>query len=136
MRDEIARTCGSVDAAAFDSFVDWLRKLYRVEMPNFIDRNYSSPLGLLSSPPALVQLTRLGTFGRLGAAVRRRFADPRLHRLCSFQAMYAGLSPESLWPFMPCSPIWTPSRVSGFRRAVYMRSHDGAVRVESWRDIP
>jgi phytoene desaturase len=31
MRDEIARTCGSVDAAAFDSFVDWLRKLYRVE---------------------------------------------------------------------------------------------------------
>jgi phytoene desaturase len=33
MRDEIARTCGSVDAAAFDSFVDWLRKLYRVEMP-------------------------------------------------------------------------------------------------------
>ena len=95
MREEIAQTCGSLDAAAFDSFVDWLRKLYLVEMPNFIDRNYDSPLGLLSSPRAVAQLMRLGAFGRLGAAVRRRFADPRLHRLFSFQAMYAGLSPES-----------------------------------------
>jgi phytoene desaturase len=95
MRDEIARTCGSVDAAAFDEFVDWLRRLYLVEMPNFIDRNYDSPLGLLSSPRALAQLVRLGAFGRLGAAVRQRFADPRLQRLFSFQAMYAGLSPDS-----------------------------------------
>ena len=37
MRDEIAQSCGSVDAAAFDSFVDWLRHLYHIEMPNFIE---------------------------------------------------------------------------------------------------
>jgi phytoene desaturase len=37
MREEIAQTCGSVDAAAFDAYVDWLRRLYLVEMPNFID---------------------------------------------------------------------------------------------------
>src|SRR6188472_2951904 len=60
MREEIAQTCGSVDAAAFDSFVDWLRRLYVLEMPNFIDRNYDSPLGLLSSPGALTRLLRLG----------------------------------------------------------------------------
>jgi phytoene desaturase len=95
MRDEIAQTCGSLDAAAFDEFVDWLRRLYLIEMPNFIDRNFDSPLGLLSSPRALAQLARLGAFGRLGPAVRKRFADPRLHRLFSFQAMYAGLAPES-----------------------------------------
>jgi phytoene desaturase len=95
MRDEIAQKCGSVDAAAFESFVDWLRRLYVIEMPNFIDRNFNSPLDLLSSPRALVQLLRLGAFGRLGAAVRKHFADPRLHRLFSFQAMYAGLAPES-----------------------------------------
>jgi phytoene desaturase len=95
MRDEIANTCGSVDASAFDSFVDWLRQLYVLEMPKFIDRNYDSPLGLLSSPRALAQLLRLGAFGRLGGAVRKRFADPRLHRLFSFQSMYAGLSPDS-----------------------------------------
>ena len=76
MREEIAQTCGSVDAAAFEAFVDWLRRLYVVEMPNFIDRNFDSPLDLLSSPRALAQLLRLGAFGRLGAAVRRRFARP------------------------------------------------------------
>ncbi|GAA2111807.1 phytoene desaturase family protein [Microlunatus panaciterrae] len=95
MRDEISRTCGSVDAAAFDEFVAWLRKLYVLEMPHFIDRNYDSPLDLLSSPRVAADLVRLGAFGRLGAAVRRRFRDPRLHRLFSFQAMYAGLAPDS-----------------------------------------
>ena len=94
MRDEIDRTCGSVDAAAFDGFVDWLQRLYAVEMPHFIDANYDSPLGLLRSPRAVAQLLRLNAFGRLGAAVRRRFTDPRLHRLFSFQAMYAGLAPD------------------------------------------
>src|SRR5512133_351259 len=95
MREEIAQTCGSVDAAAFDAYVDWLRRLYVLEMPNFIDRDYDSALGLLSAPGALAQLLRLGAFGRLGAAVRKRFKDPRLHRLFSFQAMYAGLAPDS-----------------------------------------
>ena len=94
MRDEIDRTCGSVDAAAFDGFVDWLQRLYAVEMPHFIDANYDSPLGLLRSPRAVAALLRLNAFGRLGAAVRRRFRDPRLHRLFSFQAMYAGLAPD------------------------------------------
>ena len=94
MRAEIAETCGSVDAAAFDDFVHWLRQLYRLEMPNFIDRNFDSPLGLLASPRAAARLLRLGAFGRLGAAVRRHFRDPRLHRLFSFQAMYAGLAPD------------------------------------------
>ena len=94
MREEIDRTCGSVDAAAFDGFVDWLQRLYAVEMPHFIDANYDSPLGLLRSPRAVAQLLRLNAFGRLGAAVRRRFTDQRLHRLFSFQAMYAGLAPD------------------------------------------
>ena len=95
MREEISRTCGSVDAAAFDDFVDWLRRLYLLEMPHFIDRNFDSPMGLLSAPKAAAQLVRLGGFGRLGPAIRKRFRDPRLHKLFSFQALYAGLSPES-----------------------------------------
>jgi phytoene desaturase len=94
MRQEIAETCGEQDAAAFEGFVDWLRRLYAIELPHFIDRNYDSPLGLLASPLALARLIRLGAFGRLSAAVRRRFRDPRLHRLFSFQAMYAGLAPD------------------------------------------
>ena len=95
MRQEIASTCGSVDAAAYVDFVDWLRRLYRVEMPHFIDANYDSPLDLLTSPRAVAQLVRLGAFRRLGRVVRQWFRDERLHRLFSFQALYAGLSPEN-----------------------------------------
>ena len=40
------------------------------------------------------RLIRLGGFGRLGPTVRRRFADDRLVRLFTFQAMYAGLAPD------------------------------------------
>lgn len=94
MRAEIARECGSLDAAAFDSFVTWLRELYLLEMPNFIDVNFDSPLDLMRNPRAAARLLRLGGFGRLGPTIRERFADPRLHRLFSFQAMYAGLAPE------------------------------------------
>ncbi|GAB49774.1 phytoene dehydrogenase [Mobilicoccus pelagius NBRC 104925] len=94
MREEIARECGAADAAAFDDFVVWLRTLYEVEMPNFIDTNYDTPLDLLRNPAAAARLVRLGGFGRLGPAIKNRFADPRLHRLFSFQAMYAGLAPE------------------------------------------
>nr|WP_294694182.1 phytoene desaturase family protein [uncultured Friedmanniella sp.] len=94
MRQEIAETCGSVDAAAFEGFVEWLRKLYVVEMPNFIDTNYDSALGLLQHPLAAAKLLQLGAFRRLGPVVRSHFRDPRLHRLFSFQAMYAGLAPE------------------------------------------
>ena len=93
MRAEIVRTCGDADAAAFDGFVDWLAELYEIELPNFIDRNFDSTLGLVSRPLAALRLLRLGAFGRLGPAVARRFADDRLRRLFSFQAMYAGLAP-------------------------------------------
>jgi phytoene desaturase len=95
MRQEIADTCGSVDAAAYVDFVEWLRRLYRVEMPHFIDANYDSPLDLLASPRAVGRLVRLGGLRRLGPVVRRWFRDERLHRLFSFQALYAGLSPEN-----------------------------------------
>jgi hypothetical protein len=47
---------------------------------------------------ALARLARSGAFGRLGAAVRMRFKDPRLHRLFSFQAMCAALAPDSALP--------------------------------------
>jgi len=93
MREEIATHCGARDAAAFDGFVAWLRALYAAELPNFIDRNFNSPLDLLRNPLAAMKLVALGGFGRLGPAIERRFADERLHRMFSFQAMYAGLAP-------------------------------------------
>ncbi len=93
LRQEIADTCGSADAASFVDFADWLRRLYLVEMPTFIDANFDSPLDLLASPRAAARLVRLGGFRRLGPVIRSRFRDERLHRLFSFQALYAGLPP-------------------------------------------
>jgi phytoene desaturase len=94
MRAEILSTSGPADAAAFDDFVRWLRELYELEMPNFIERNFDSPFDLLSSPTAAARLLRMGGFRRLGPVVKDRFQDERLRRLFSFQAMYAGLPPS------------------------------------------
>ncbi len=50
MRAEIAAHSGAKDAAAFDKFVVWLKRLNDVELPHFIDANFDSPLSLFRSP--------------------------------------------------------------------------------------
>ncbi len=94
MITEIARVCGPADAGNYRGFVDWLTRLYRLELPHFINVDYRTPADLLRSPTALARLVAMGGFGRLGSAVARRFSDPRLQRLLSFQALYVGLSPR------------------------------------------
>ena len=91
MADEIAISCGPKDAAGFRRFVKHLAELYRVEMPNFIERNLDSPLQLVGAP--LARLVAMGAFRRLGPKVATYVEDERLRRLFSFQAMYAGLAP-------------------------------------------
>jgi phytoene desaturase len=93
MADEVRRVCGPGEAAAFERFCDWLGRLYRVEMPHFIETNYDGPLDLVRPLGPALDLVRMGAFGRLGRAVARRFADERLRRIFSFQALYAGLAP-------------------------------------------
>ncbi len=93
MQEEIQRECGAGEAAAFGRFCDWLTELYRLVMPNFIDRNFDSPLDLAWPLAPLVDLVRLGGFRTLVKVVESYFSDQRLVRLFSFQAMYAGLSP-------------------------------------------
>lgn len=93
MATEIAETCGPREAAAFGRFCDWLGRLYRVELPNFIDTNLDSPLDLARPLGPALQLLRLGGLRRLSKVVGSHFEDERLRRLFSFQAMYAGLAP-------------------------------------------
>ena len=93
MRDEIASVAGSLEARAFERFCDYLQKLYLLEMPNFIDKNFDSPLDLLRPAAPGIELLRMGAFGRLASLVKRYFNDPRLQMLFSFQSLYAGLSP-------------------------------------------
>lgn len=93
MADEVRRVCGPRDALAFERFCAWLGRLYRVEMPHFIEANYDGPLDLVRPLGPALELVRLGAFGRLGRAVARRFSDERLQRVLSFQSLYAGLAP-------------------------------------------
>jgi phytoene desaturase len=94
MAAEISTVCGPAQAAGFHKFCDWVTGLYEIEMPNFIDRNYDSPLDLVRPLGPALRLLRAGAFGRLDAAVRRFFDDERLVRIFSFQSMYAGLAPQ------------------------------------------
>jgi len=93
MTEEIRQVCGPAEAAAFGRFCDWLSDLYRLELPNFIDRNFDSVVSIANPPGPLATLVRMGGFRRLANVVNSYFSDPRLQKVFSFQAMYAGLSP-------------------------------------------
>jgi len=93
MAEEIRTQCGPADAEAFGRFCTWLEKLYRVEQPHFIERNFDSPLDMARPLGPALALLRLGAFRRVASVVGSYFEDHRLQKLFSFQALYAGLSP-------------------------------------------
>jgi len=92
MEAEIARTVSSAEAAGYRRYVEFVTKLYKYEMNDFIDRNIDSPLNLLT--PNLARLVALGGFRKLQPKVNQYLKDPRLQKVYSFQAMYAGVSPQ------------------------------------------
>ena len=92
MEAEIAKHISSTEAAGYRRYVDFVTKLYRYEMNDFIDRNIDSPLNLLT--PNLARLIALGGFRKLSPKVNQFMKDPRLQKVYSFQAMYAGVSPQ------------------------------------------
>lgn len=91
MEEEIRRFAGPVEAEGYRRLRTWLQALYRAQMRRFIDTNFDSPLQLLH--PDLARLAALGGFGRLDARIGRFISDPRLRRVFSFQALYAGVPP-------------------------------------------
>lgn len=90
---EIESFAGRAEAEAYERFVAWVGALYAAEFSTFIDRDVGSVVDLARSAPALSRLAALGGFGSWSQGVCKIFADERLQRLFSFQAMYAGLSP-------------------------------------------
>jgi phytoene desaturase len=92
MTAEIERVIGPDEAAGYERYVDFVSQLYRLEMADFIDRNIDTPFDLLT--PNLARLVALGGFRRLAPKVEQFLKDPRTQRVYSFQAMYAGLSPQ------------------------------------------
>ena len=92
MEAEIAKHISSSEAAGYRRYVEFVTKLYKYEMNDFIDRNIDSPLNLLT--PNLARLIALGGFRKLSPKVNQFMKDPRLQKVYSFQAMYAGVSPQ------------------------------------------
>jgi phytoene desaturase len=92
MAAEIEAVCGGREADGYLRFVDFVSRLYRLEMRQFIDRNLDSPADLVR--PDLLRLVGLGGLRRLAPKVAQYLKDPRTQRVFSFQAMYAGLSPH------------------------------------------
>jgi len=82
---------GPQDADGYRRYVEFVTRLYRLQMRTFIDRNFDSPIDLVGS--SLARLAALRGFSRLAPTVARYFRDERLQRIFSFQAMYAGVSP-------------------------------------------
>ena len=92
MQAEIEKTIGSSEALGYGKYVDFVTKLYKYEMNDFIDRNIDSPFNLLT--PNLAKLVALGGMRRLAPKVNQFLKDPRTQKVYSFQAMYAGVSPQ------------------------------------------
>ena len=92
MQEEIRNVIGADEAAGYGRYVDFVTKLYKYEMNDFIDRNIDSPLNLLT--PNLAKLVALGGFRKLAPKVNQYLKDPRTQKVYSFQAMYAGVSPQ------------------------------------------
>ena len=92
MQAEIAKSISSKEAEGYARYVEFVTKLYKYEMKDFIDRNIDSPLNLLT--PNLARLIALGGFRRLAPKVNQFLKDPRTQKVYSFQAMYAGVSPQ------------------------------------------
>ena len=94
MLAEVERVCGTHQADAFQRYCEWLTRLHELETPRFLDRNYDSVLDLVRPLGPALTLLRLGGLRRLDGTVRRAFTDERLQRLFSFQALYAGVTPQ------------------------------------------
>jgi len=92
MAEEISTVISPQEAEGYRRYVDFVSKLYKYEMRDFIDTNIDTPLDLLTEN--LAKLVAIGGFRKLAPKVRQYLNDPRTERLFSFQAMYAGLSPQ------------------------------------------
>ncbi|HWC35744.1 MAG TPA: phytoene desaturase family protein [Mycobacteriales bacterium] len=113
MEQQIREVVGASDAAGYRAFARFAQRLYTLERNDFIDRNLDNPLDLVR--PSLARLVAMGGFRRLAPKLGTFFADDRLRRIFSFQAMYAGRSPYdalaifAVIAYMDCvEGVWFP----------------------------
>ena len=93
MYAEVERFAGRKEADAYLQMRQWLTALYETEFDGFIGANFDSPLSLLT--PQLGRLLAMGGFRRWESVIRKFLSDERLLRVFTFQALYAGVPPQS-----------------------------------------
>lgn len=95
---EVTRVCGADEATRYLRLRKWLGDIFDAEYDRFMASDFDSPLDLVATASArrdLWKVIRLGGFGRLGRRVDATLRDPRLRRIFTFQALYAGVPPRS-----------------------------------------
>ncbi len=109
MADEIERVIGADEAAGYRRYVDFVSKLYRYEMRDFIDRNIDSPLDLLTAQPRPARrdrrLPQARPEGRAVPATTR--APQRIYSLPG--DVRRAVAVRRARASTRSSPTWTPS---------------------------
>lgn len=96
---QIEAISGRKDAENYAVMLGELAALYRDAIPNFVRRNWDSPLQA-ARPRHLKTVLERGMLGNLYQGISRYMDDERLRMLFSFQTMYLGLSPfDAPWVY-------------------------------------
>ena len=96
---QIEALSGRKDAENYAVMLGDMAALYRDSIPNFVRRNWDSPLQA-ARPKHLKTVTQRRMLGNLAGGIARYMDDERLRQLFSFQTMYLGLSPyDAPWVY-------------------------------------
>lgn len=99
MVDRIRQMSGEKEAAKYPAFLQELKDLYEESIPHFVRKNYRSVWDF-ASPAQIRRVLQHGMLGNLSKRIKKRFQDPRLQMIFSFQTMYLGLSPtDAPWVY-------------------------------------
>jgi phytoene desaturase len=99
MERRIEALSGPEEATRFPKLLKRLEGLYEAAIPNFVERNFRSPLDL-AAPKAIRLVMKHGMLRNFSGQIASTFRDPRLRMLFSFQTLYLGLSPfEARWVY-------------------------------------
>ena len=99
MVKQIEALSGRRDAENYGVMLGDMAALYRDAIPNFVRRNWDSPLQA-ARPKHLRTVLKRRMLGNLAKGIARYMDDERLRMLFSFQTMYLGLSPyEAPWVY-------------------------------------
>jgi phytoene desaturase len=92
MVENIRAMSGDRDAERYPAFMDELKSLFEMVIPNFVRNEFRSPWDW-ASPVQLKRVLSHHMLSNLAKRLETKFDDPRLQMMFSFQTMYLGLSP-------------------------------------------